>query len=136
MKKIKYYAIFIICMILCLSLITGCKNTKKSAEVDNKQKITDNKDAEAFSMPIKDVFNITGRGTVVCGTIESGSIKVGDPVEIIGEDIRKKSCVIGIERNRELVDEAKSGEWTGVLLENISVDEAKEADFITDPTEE
>ena len=74
-----------------------------------------------FLMPVEDVFSITGRGTVLTGRIETGIIKVGDPVEIIGleEKILTSTCT-GVEMFRKLLDEGEAGDNVG-LLDRTSV---------------
>ncbi len=77
-----------------------------------------------FLMPIEDVFSITGRGTVVTGRVESGQIKVGEPVSIIGmQEAKMDSTVTGVEMFRKLLDSAQAGDNAGILLRGI----AKEA---------
>jgi len=73
-----------------------------------------------FLLAVEDVFHIEGRGTVVTGIIESGKVKVGDVVTIIGEDNKMKSVVTGIEMNRKLIDSAIKGDSCGLLLREIS----------------
>ncbi len=73
-----------------------------------------------FLMPIEDVFTITGRGTVVTGRVERGTVKVGDEVEIVGmrEEIVKK-VVTGVEMFRKLLDYAEAGDNIGTLLRGV-----------------
>ena len=80
-----------------------------------------------FLMPIEDVFSITGRGTVATGRIETGVIKVGDPVDIIGMGAEKlKSVVTGVEMFRKILDE-------GLLLRGIDKDEIRRGMVIAKP---
>ena len=72
-----------------------------------------------FLMPVEDVFSITGRGTVGTGRIESGIIKVGDVVEMIGMGETKKTTVTGVEMFRKLLDEGRAGDNAGLLLRGI-----------------
>jgi elongation factor Tu len=73
-----------------------------------------------FLMPIEDVFTITGRGTVVTGRVERGTIKVGDPVEIVGiHEEKQTSTVTGVEMFRKLLDAAEAGDNAGILLRGI-----------------
>ena len=77
-----------------------------------------------FLMPIEDVFSITGRGTVVTGRVESGKIKVGEAVSIVGlAEKNMESTVTGVEMFRKLLDSAQAGDNAGILLRGI----AKEA---------
>ena len=79
-----------------------------------------------FLMPVEDVFSITGRGTVATGRIESGRIKVGDPVDIIGLGAEKlKSTVTGVEMFRKLLDYGEAGDNAGLLLRGIDKDEIR-----------
>jgi len=76
-----------------------------------------------FLMPVEDVFSITGRGTVGTGRIESGIIRVGDEVEIVGIDPEgKKSVCTGVEMFRKLLDEGQAGDNAGLLLRGIDKD--------------
>lgn len=76
-----------------------------------------------FSMPIEDVFAITGRGTVVTGRVERGLVRVGDDVEIVGPNKTTRSTVTGIEKFRKTVDEAAAGEVCGIFLRGVARDE-------------
>ncbi|MEN8385968.1 EF-Tu/IF-2/RF-3 family GTPase, partial [Acinetobacter towneri] len=71
---------------------------------------------QAFLMPIEDVFSISGRGTVVTGRVETGIVKVGEEVEIVGIKDTVKTTVTGVEMFRKLLDEGRAGENCGVLL--------------------
>ena len=87
-----------------------------------------------FLMPIEDVFSITGRGTVATGRIETGIVKVGDEVQIIGLGAEgKKSVVTGVEMFRKLLDEGEAGDNVGLLLRGIDKDEIKRGMVITHP---
>ena len=87
-----------------------------------------------FLMPIEDVFSITGRGTVATGRIETGIIKVGDPVDIIGMGAEKlKSVVTGVEMFRKLLDEGEAGDNAGLLLRGIDKDEIRRGMVIAKP---
>ena len=87
-----------------------------------------------FLMPIEDVFSITGRGTVATGRIESGVIKVGDPVDIIGMGAEKlKSTVTGVEMFRKILDEGEAGDNAGLLLRGIDKDEVRRGMVIAKP---
>ena len=72
-----------------------------------------------FSMPVEDVFSITGRGTVATGRIERGKIKTGDEVALIGFGSDKKSVVTGVEMFRKLLDDGQAGDNVGLLLRGI-----------------
>ena len=87
-----------------------------------------------FLMPIEDVFSITGRGTVATGRIETGIIKVGDPVDIIGMGAEKlKSTVTGVEMFRKILDEGEAGDNAGLLLRGIDKDEIRRGMVIAKP---
>jgi len=86
-----------------------------------------------FLMPIEDVFTITGRGTVVTGRVDRGTIKVNDPVEIIGIKPTKASVVTGVEMFRKLLDYAQAGDNVGLLLRGISRDEVQRGQVIAKP---
>ena len=78
-----------------------------------------------FLMPIEDVFSITGRGTVATGRVETGVIKVGDEVQILGLGEDKKSVVTGVEMFRKLLDQGEAGDNVGLLLRGIDKKEIK-----------
>lgn len=87
-----------------------------------------------FLMPIEDVFTITGRGTVVTGRVERGSIKVGDEVEIVGlmEAPRKTVCT-GVEMFRKLLDYAEAGDNVGALLRGVDRKEVERGQVLAKP---
>jgi elongation factor Tu len=72
-----------------------------------------------FLMPIEDVFSISGRGTVVTGRVETGIVKVGEEVEIVGIRDTVKSTVTGVEMFRKLLDSGQAGDNIGALLRGI-----------------
>jgi len=72
-----------------------------------------------FLMPVEDVFSISGRGTVATGRIESGVIKTGEEVEIVGIKATKKSVCTGVEMFRKLLDTGEAGDNVGILLRGI-----------------
>ena len=79
-----------------------------------------------FLMPVEDVFSITGRGTVATGRIETGVIKTGEEVEIIGLGAEKmKSVVTGVEMFRKILDTGQAGDNVGLLLRGIDKNEIK-----------
>jgi elongation factor Tu len=87
-----------------------------------------------FLMAIEDVFSITGRGTVVTGRVERGTLKVGDEVEIVGlSEEKKKTVVTGIEMFRKQLDEAIAGDNVGVLLRGITKDEVERGQVLAKP---
>jgi elongation factor Tu len=86
-----------------------------------------------FSMPIEDVFSITGRGTVVTGRIELGVLKVGDQVEIVGLRDLQTTTVTGIEMFRKLLDQGQAGDNVGLLLRGIGKDDVERGQVIAAP---
>ena len=87
-----------------------------------------------FSMPIEDVFSITGRGTVVTGRVERGQIKVGDEVEIVGfEEKPRKTVATGVEMFRKLMDYAEAGDNIGVLLRGIDRESVERGQVLAKP---
>ena len=87
-----------------------------------------------FLMPVEDVFSITGRGTVATGRIETGVVKVGDEVQLIGLGAEgKKSVVTGVEMFRKLLDQGEAGDNVGLLLRGIDKDEVKRGMVLTHP---
>ena len=87
-----------------------------------------------FLMPVEDVFSITGRGTVATGRIETGIVKTGDEVEIIGLGADgKKSVVTGVEMFRKILDEGQAGDNVGLLLRGIDKNEIKRGMVLCHP---
>ncbi len=87
-----------------------------------------------FLMPVEDVFSITGRGTVATGRIESGIIKSGEEVQIIGLGAEgRKSVVTGVEMFRKILDEGQAGDNVGLLLRGIDKDDIKRGMVISHP---
>jgi len=88
---------------------------------------------KAFLLPIEDVFSISGRGTVVTGRIESGIVKVGEEVEIVGIHDTIKSTCTGVEMFRKLLDEGRAGDNVGVLLRGTKRDEVERGQVLAKP---
>jgi elongation factor Tu len=86
-----------------------------------------------FSMPVEDVFTITGRGTVGTGRVERGKVKVGEEVEIVGLGAHKKAVVTGIEMFRKTLDEGIAGDNVGILLRGIEKEELARGMVIAKP---
>ncbi len=86
-----------------------------------------------FLMPVEDVFSITGRGTVATGRVERGTVKVGDPVEIVGIKETQNSVVTGVEMFRKLLDYAEAGDNIGTLLRGINRDQIQRGQVIAKP---
>ena len=86
-----------------------------------------------FLMPIEDVFSISGRGTVVTGRIESGVVKVGEEVEIIGIKDTMKTTVTGVEMFRKLLDQGQAGDNVGVLLRGTKREEVERGQVLAHP---
>ena len=86
-----------------------------------------------FLMPIEDVFSISGRGTVVTGRVERGTIKVGEEVEIVGFADTTKSVVTGVEMFRKLLDSGQAGDNIGCLLRGKKKDEVERGQVLAKP---
>jgi elongation factor Tu len=86
-----------------------------------------------FLMPIEDVFSIKGRGTVVTGKIESGIVRVGDEVEIVGIRDTDKTTVTGVEMFRKLLDEGQAGDNVGILLRGKGKDDVERGQVLAKP---
>jgi elongation factor Tu len=85
-------------------------------------------------MPVEDVFTIQGRGTVVTGRVERGTLKVQDEVEIIGfTEEKRKVVVTGIEMFHKLLDQATAGDNAGLLLRGIARDEIERGQVLAKP---
>ncbi|WP_156300574.1 elongation factor Tu [Streptobacillus canis] len=88
---------------------------------------------QPFLMPIEDVMTITGRGTVVTGRVERGTVKVGEEVEIVGIKDTAKSTVTGIEMFRKLLDSGEAGDNIGALLRGIKKEEVERGQVLAKP---
>ncbi len=89
-------------------------------------------DGQIFRITVQDVFSITGRGTVITGQIESGSVRVGDEVIIQRLNGNKVSTVVtGIEQFRKLLDYGKAGDNVGILLRGVTKSDVSKGDVIT-----
>ncbi len=86
-----------------------------------------------FLMSIEDVFTITGRGTVVTGRVERGTLKLNEEVEIVGIKDTRKTTVTGIEMFRKQLDFAQAGDNAGVLLRGITRDEVERGQVLAKP---
>jgi elongation factor Tu len=86
-----------------------------------------------FLMPIEDVFSISGRGTVVTGRIERGTIKVGEEVEIVGIRDTQKSVVTGVEMFRKLLDSGEAGDNVGCLLRGVDKESVERGQVLCKP---
>jgi elongation factor Tu len=88
---------------------------------------------QPFLMPVEDVFNIEGRGTVATGRVERGILKKMDEVEIVGLKDTIKTTVTDIEMFRKLLDTAEAGENVGVLLRGIKKDDVERGQVLSKP---
>ncbi len=86
-----------------------------------------------FLMAVEDVFSIKGRGTVVTGRIDSGKVKVGEEIEIVGIRDTKKSTVTGVEMFRKMLDEGQAGDNVGILLRGIEKDDVERGQVLAKP---
>jgi elongation factor Tu len=86
-----------------------------------------------FLMPVEDVFSISGRGTVATGRIESGVIKTGEEVEIVGIKETKKSVCTGVEMFRKLLDSGEAGDNVGILLRGIERSDIERGQVLCKP---
>jgi len=86
-----------------------------------------------FLMPVEDVFNIEGRGTVATGRVERGILKKMEEVEIVGIKDTVKTTVTDIEMFRKLLDSAEAGDNVGVLLRGIKKDDIERGQVIAKP---
>jgi elongation factor Tu len=86
-----------------------------------------------FLMPIENVLTITGRGTVVTGAIEQGTVTVGEPVEVVGLDETRASVVIGLETFGKTLERAEAGDNAAVLLRGVRRDEVRRGQVLCAP---
>ena len=86
-----------------------------------------------FLMPIEDVFSISGRGTVVTGRVETGIVKVGEEVEIVGIKDTQKTVVTGVEMFRKLLDQGQAGDNIGALLRGVGREDVERGQVLAKP---
>src|SRR5918994_60279 len=87
-----------------------------------------------FLMPIEDVFTIPGRGTVVTGRVEAGSVKVGDEIEIVGIHPKtEKTVITGVEMFHKTLDQAQAGDNAGALLRGVKREEVERGQVLAKP---
>lgn len=102
--------------------------------VDQYIPLPERENEKPFLMPIEDVFSITGRGTVVTGRIEKGTIHVNDEVELVGfGDAPRKTVVTGVEMFRKLLDQGEAGDNVGLLLRGIDKKDVKRGEVLAKP---
>ncbi|MGX7590295.1 elongation factor Tu [Candidatus Karelsulcia muelleri] len=122
-----------------LGALNGIKKWELKIEelmnaVDKHIKLPKRQIEKDFLMPIEDVFTITGRGTVATGRIESGIIKTGDSIEIIGFSENKiNSIVTGVEMFRKILDKGEAGDNVGLLLRSIEKKDIRRGMVIAKP---
>ncbi len=83
-----------------------------------------------FRMTVADVFFIRGRGTVVTGQIESGTINVNDEIYLRRSNSSRRVVVSGIEMFRKLLNQAQAGENVGILLRDVVKQEIEKGDVL------
>ena len=107
-----------------LDLMTACDES-----IPEPKRETD----KPFLMPVEDVFTITGRGTVITGKIERGTVNVNDEVEIVCIRDKQKTTVTGIEMFRKLLDYAEAGENVGLLLRGTKREDVERGQVVCKP---
>src|ERR1700757_2895802 len=103
------------------------------AAVDDYVPVPDRPIDQPFLMPIEDVFNIEGRGTVATGRVERGVLKKMEEVELVGVRPTAKTVATDIEMFRKLLDEARAGDNVGVLLRGLKKEEVERGQVIAKP---
>ena len=86
-----------------------------------------------FLMPVEDVFSISGRGTVVTGRVETGIVKVGDEVEVVGIRDTQKTVVTGVEMFRKLLDQGEAGDNIGALVRGLKREDVERGQVLAKP---
>ncbi|MFY9089809.1 elongation factor Tu [Arcobacter aquimarinus] len=86
-----------------------------------------------FLMPVEDVFSISGRGTVVTGRIEKGTIKIGETIEIVGFTETKTTTVTGVEMFRKEMEQGQAGDNCGILLRGIKKEDVERGQVLCKP---
>ena len=111
----------------------GAQVVELMEQVDSYVPLPERDTERPFLMPIEDVFSITGRGTVVTGKIEAGTINVGESIEIVGiRDTTTTTCT-GVEMFRKLLDSGIAGDNVGILLRGTDKDEVSRGQVLAAP---
>ena len=87
-----------------------------------------------FLMPIEDIFSISGRGTVVTGRIERGTVKVGEEMEIVGFAETQKRVITGVEMFKKLLDQGEAGDNVGLLVRGLDKDNVERGQVVAKPS--
>ncbi|MEE8206546.1 MAG: elongation factor Tu, partial [Nitrospinaceae bacterium] len=101
--------------------------------VDDYIPVPDRPVDKPFLMPIEDIFSISGRGTVATGRIETGIIKVGEEIEIVGFRPTTKTTVTGVEMFRKLLDDGQAGDNVGLLLRGTKREDIERGQVLAKP---
>jgi elongation factor Tu len=109
------------------------KIKKLMAEVDRYIPEPTRETDKEFLMPVEDVFSISGRGTVVTGRIERGTVKIGETIEIVGIRDTQTTTVTGIEMFRKEMDQGVAGDNCGLLLRGIAKDQVERGQVLCKP---
>ncbi len=88
---------------------------------------------KSFLMPIEDIFSIQGRGTVVTGRIETGVVKTGEEIEIVGIRETQKTTCTGVEMFKKILDEGQAGDNVGVLLRGTAKEDVERGQVLAKP---
>ena len=102
-------------------------------QVDNAIPTPERDVDKSFLMAVEDVFSITGRGTVATGRVERGSLKIGDPLEIVGLDKTQKTTVTGLEMFQKSLDQTVAGDNVGVLLRGVQKEKIQRGMVLAKP---
>jgi elongation factor Tu len=121
-----------------LKALNGDADSEKQVQalveaVDDYVPVPDRPIDQPFLMPIEDVFNIEGRGTVATGRVERGILKKMGEVELVGIRPTAKTVATDIEMFRKLLDEARAGDNVGVLLRGLKKEEVERGQVIAKP---
>jgi len=103
------------------------------AAVDAHIPIPERPTDKPFLMPVEDVFSIAGRGTVVTGRIEQGTVKVGEEIEIVGIKNSIKTICTGVEMFKKQLDQGMAGDNAGILLRGTKKDEVERGQVLCKP---
>ena len=125
------------------SALNALNSDGTGADADNIYKLMDSVDNfipeperaidKDFLMPVEDVFSITGRGTVATGRIESGVVKVGEELELVGMGSEIKTTCTGVEMFRKLLDEGQAGDNAGLLLIGVDKEDINRGQVLAKP---
>ena len=106
------------------------KKDDEEPRLDTRESFAKQVDDSDFQMTVDDVMTVSGRGTVALGEVQRGTVRVGDQIVISGRQGRLTARVRALEKFREIIDTAHTGDYIGVTLEGVSKEQIEQGDIL------